>query len=73
MNDLIEILKIGGPTISTVVAFVWYLDRLDKRTNTMICNHFQHVSDAIDRNTKVLSTLIILIKKLNGKKQLASS
>lgn len=69
MNELIEIIKIGGPAVTTVGIFAWYLDRMDKRNNTMICNHFQHVTDAINHNTEVLSILITLIKKLNGKKK----
>jgi len=68
MNDLTEILKIGGPAAVICALFLYYIDRMDKRTNAMICNHFQHVSDAIDRNTKVLSSLSTIIKKLNGKK-----
>ncbi len=67
MNDLIEIVKIGGPVTAVSVVFLYYIDRMDKRNTTLIQNHFQHVSDAIDRNTKVLSALVTLIKKLNGK------
>ena len=66
MNELLEILKVGGPTVATAVAFLWYIDRMDKRMNSLICNHFQHISDAINRNTEVLATLTVLIKKLDG-------
>jgi len=69
MQELIELVKIGGPAVTTVGIFCWYLDRQDKRINQMICNHFQHVTEAINHNTEVLSILVTLIKKLNGKKK----
>jgi len=68
MNDLIEIIKVGGPVTAISVVFLYFFDRLDKRHTKLIENHMQHVSDAINKNTKVLSILVTLIKKLNGKK-----
>jgi hypothetical protein len=66
MNELLEILKVGGPTVATAVAFLWYIDRMDKRANTLICNHFEHITDVINRNTEILASLSILIKKLGN-------
>lgn len=63
MSDLLEIVKIGGPAVSTAVVFVWYLDRLDKRNTDLVGNHMKHVTDAINNNSKVLSKLSILISR----------
>lgn len=68
MNDLIELIKIGGPSVATAAIFLYFIDKQGKRTDSMICNHFEHVAGAIDRNTKILSQLATLIKRLNGKR-----
>ena len=66
MQELIEIIKIGGPSVATAALFLWYIDRMDKRMNELVSNHFQHISDAIEGNTKVLSALTVLIKDVKG-------
>lgn len=71
MNEIIEIIRIGGPTVAISVVFIWYLDRSDKRNNTIFCNHLDHMVDAIakntlisEKNTLVLAQLVKIIDKL---------
>ena len=71
MNEIIEIIKIGGPVLATASIFLYYGDKQSKRTNELIENHLQHLSENLNKNTvvlKELSTLIKIIVKKNGLK-----
>jgi len=68
MNDFIELVKIGGPATAIAGLFLWYFDRLDKRTKNLLENHLTHVSEALNKNTVVLERLSILIEKFLKKK-----
>ena len=71
MNDLIEIVKIGGPATAMAVIFIWYIDRSDKRHKNTIDNHMEHNTDAMLQNAraleKVSKSIDILGKTLRGK------
>jgi hypothetical protein len=72
MNEIIEVIKIGGPVLATATIFLFYSEKKDKRTNELIENHLRHSTDAISKNTVVLgqlSTLIKIIVKKNGFKE----
>ena len=68
MNDLIEMTKIGGPVTAISIVFLYYIDRMDKRTKILIENHLQHISEAINRNTQMLERLSVIINSFNKKK-----
>lgn len=69
MQELIEIIKIGGPATAIASIFVWYLDRLDKRNTSLIENHFNHITDALNKNTVVLERLSTLLDTFLKKKK----
>ena len=68
MNDFIEIIKVGGPVTAISVVFLYYIDRMDKRTKNLVENHMNHTSEAINKNTIVLEKLSVLIEKFLKKK-----
>ena len=68
MNDFIEVIKIGGPVTAISVVFLYYIDRMDKRTKSLVENHLQHVSDAINKNTIVLERLSSLLSQVLDKR-----
>jgi uncharacterized protein YigA (DUF484 family) len=72
MNDLIDIIKVGGPATAISGLFLWYFDRLDKRTKALIENHLTHLTDVMNRNTVVLERLSVLIERLLKKSNLRS-
>ena len=70
MDDFLEIVKVGGPVTAVSMVFLWYFDRLDKRTKELIENHLQHMTEALNKNSKVLEKLSTLINRMmkNNKK-----
>jgi hypothetical protein len=72
MNELINIIEIGGPVLATASIFLFYSEKKDKRTCELIENHLRHSTEAINKNTVVLEklfTLIRIIAKKNGLKK----
>ena len=70
MQEVIEVIKIGGPTTAVSVIFLWFFDRVNKRTTILIENHLKHETDAINKNTVVLEHLSTLIEHWMKKKKL---
>lgn len=68
MNDLLEIIKMGGPVTAVSGLFLWYFDRLDKRTKNLLENHLQHVTESMNKNTVVLERLSVLLGQVLDKR-----
>lgn len=69
MESLLEIIKIGGPATAVSAIFLWYFDRLDKRTKNLIENHLSHLTEAMNKNTVVLERLATLLDRSLKKKK----
>ena len=63
-KTLIDIVSnsIGAVAVSAI--FLLYLDRQDKRTTTLMGNHFQHSTDAMEKMSNALTKLIVAIESL---------
>ena len=64
MNELTQILTIGGPPAVICTLFLYYIDRMDRRTKILIENHMEHNTDAVNKNTIVLNKLANIITSL---------
>ena len=63
MNDIIEVIKLGGPVLGVCFAFLYYIDRMDKRTKVLVENHLSHLTEAMNKNTVVLERLATLLDR----------
>ena len=69
MNDFIEIIKVGGPVTAISFVFLYYIDRMDKRTKNLVENHLTHLTQAMNKNTVVLERLATLLDRSLRKKK----
>jgi hypothetical protein len=56
-NEILNILFNSIAAIVVTVLFLIYLDRNEKRTNTLISNHLQHSTDALIKMAESISQL----------------
>lgn len=59
------LIQAGGVALVTAI-FLFYQDRQDKRTNTLISNHLQHSSEAMKKMSNALTKLTSTIESLKG-------
>ena len=73
--EFMEILKVGGPVTAVSVVFLYYMDKQSRRDGESLNGHLKRQEKVMDnntkgwnKNTKALTELITLVKKLNGRR-----
>ena len=64
MPNLTDALINAGGTALVAAIFLWYIDRQDKRVNTLITNHLQHSMEAMEKMAVALNSLVSTINSL---------
>ncbi len=68
-DNLIQLFIQSGPVAAISLVFLFYMDRVDKRTNDLIANHLKHSTEAMNKMTKTLTKLSTIIESLKKKLQ----
>ena len=63
--DVVDVLVNGG-AIGIAIALILYLWQKDKMFNKTLGNHFEHQTDALDRNTNIISENTDVIKDIKN-------
>lgn len=71
INEIKEVVQLGG-TVTTVILFLYYLnkkDEMNKKTykefNSMINNHLHTSNSIIEKNSQALSKVAVNLKVLS--------
>ncbi len=66
MESINGLAQLGG-TVSTVVLFLYYLNKKDEGFNKIVNNHLVHSNKIIKDNSKALNKVSINLKELSMK------
>jgi hypothetical protein len=61
--DFFKTIIDAGGVAAVAAIFLWYLDRQDKRVNTLMGNHLSHSTDAMEKMSNALTRLSVVIEQ----------
>ena len=70
MQEMFEIVKVGGPVAAVTALFLVFMDRDHRRTNTTLNNHLNHLNETLNKNNILLEKLSGLIARLSKGKSI---
>lgn len=69
MENVLEIIKIGGPSLATAACFLWYMNKKDERTADHMKSQTEECHAQQDRGVKVADRMLEMIGKLEERIQ----
>ncbi len=64
-ENLIQLLIQAGPVAIVSAVFLWFGDKKDQRVNTVINNHLQHSTSALEKQAESNKQMAKAITKLS--------